>query len=129
MRRFCLLAIEEEVPDEATVRKLTGRLGAERVAERSRLVSARARRERRLRARAVGIDSTLVEADVRSPTAAALAADGVRTLARERKRLAAKLDGAQVRGRERARARQAAAGERADAAAPERGRRSRSCSP
>src|SRR3972149_79994 len=28
LRRFCLIAIDEEVPDESTVRKLTRRLGA-----------------------------------------------------------------------------------------------------
>src|SRR5438128_9756074 len=54
-RRFCLIAIEAEVPDESTVRKLTRRLGAETVAALSRLVIAKAQRERRFRARAVRI--------------------------------------------------------------------------
>src|SRR5438046_295717 len=39
LRRFCLSAIDVEVPDESTVRKLTRRLGAETVAELSRLVT------------------------------------------------------------------------------------------
>jgi len=60
------------------VRKLTRRLGAEVVAELSRAVIAKARRERRFRARAVRIDSTVVEANVRYPTDAGLAGDGVR---------------------------------------------------
>src|SRR3990170_4324372 len=38
LRRFCLLALHEEVPDESTVRKLTRRLGSETGAELSRLV-------------------------------------------------------------------------------------------
>jgi IS5 family transposase len=91
------------VPDESTVRKLTRRLGAEVVAELSRLVIAKAQRETRFRGRAVRVDSTVVEADVRYPTDAGLAADGVRVLAREGKRLAAKRGGGVgIRDRSRA---------------------------
>ena len=104
LRRFCLIAIDAEVPDESTVRKLTRRLGAETVAELSRLVIAKAQRERRFRARAVRIDSTVVEADVRYPTDSGLAGDGVRVLAREGKRLAAKLGGTEAKIRDRSRA-------------------------
>jgi IS5 family transposase len=104
LRRFCLIPIDEEVPDESTVRKLTRRLGAETVAGLSRLVIAKAQRETRFRARAVRIDSTVVEADVRYPTDAGLARDGVRVLAREGKRLAAKAGGTTVRVRDRSRA-------------------------
>jgi IS5 family transposase len=103
LRRFCLIPIDGEVPDESTVRKLTRRLGAETVAELSRLVIGKAQRETRFRARAVRIDSTVVEADVRYPTDAGLAAAGVRTLAREGKRLQAKAaTRARVRDRSRA---------------------------
>jgi transposase, IS5 family len=104
LRRFCLVAIDAEVPDESTIRKLTRRLGPETVAELSRLVIAKAQRERRFRARAVRVDSTVVEADVRYPTDDGLAADGVRTLAREAKRLRARLGAAAVRVRDRSRA-------------------------
>ena len=68
LRRFCLIPLDAQVPDESTIRKLTRRLGAETVAELSRFVIGKARREKRFRARAVRIDSTVVEADVRSPT-------------------------------------------------------------
>ena len=104
LRRFCLIPLNEQVPDESTVRKLTRRLGAETVAELSRLVIGKAARETRFRARAVRIDSTVVEADVRYPTDSGLAADGVRTLAREGKRLSAKVGGTAVRMRDRSRA-------------------------
>jgi transposase, IS5 family len=104
LRRFCLIALCEEVPDESTVRKLTRRLGAEVVAGLSRAVIAKAQRERRFRARAVRIDSTVVEADVRYPTDAGLASDGVRTLAREGKRLSAKLGETTARVQDRSRA-------------------------
>jgi hypothetical protein len=33
LRRFCLVPLDEEVPDGSTVRKLTRRLGPEAVAE------------------------------------------------------------------------------------------------
>ncbi len=104
LRRFCLIPLCEEVPDESTVRKLTRRLGAETVAELSRLVIAKAQRETRFRARAVRIDSTVVEADVRYPTDSGLAADGVRVLAREGKRLAARVGATAARVRDRSRA-------------------------
>ena len=104
LRRFCLIPLNVEVPDESTVRKLTRRLGAETVSELSRLVIGKAERETRFRARAVRIDSTVVEADVRYPTDAGLAADGVRTLAREGKRLVAMAGGTAARVRDRSRA-------------------------
>ncbi len=64
LRRFCRLGLTERVPDESTVRKLTRRLGAEVVHELTRLVIAKARREKRFRPRAARIDATVVEADI-----------------------------------------------------------------
>jgi hypothetical protein len=76
LRRFCLVALEARVREESRVGRLTRGLGAELVAELSRLVIARAQRERRFRAWAVGIDSTLVAADLRYPSGSGLAAEG-----------------------------------------------------
>lgn len=87
LRRFCLIALHERVPCESTVRKLTRRLGAETVAELTRALIAKAMRERRFRPRAARIDSTVIEADVRYPTDSGLAADGVRALAREARKM------------------------------------------
>ena len=86
LRRFCLLALSERVPDESTIRKLVRRLGAEVVEEICRRVIAvatGARREQRFTVRAARIDSTVVEADVRYPTDIGLADDAADTLARE----------------------------------------------
>src|ERR1700722_20640903 len=83
LRRFCLIAIDQRVPDESTVRKLARRLGAGVVEEITRLVIAKAKRETRFRARAARIDSTVVEADIRYPSDAMIALQGVRVLARE----------------------------------------------
>jgi transposase, IS5 family len=68
LRRFCLLALTARVPDESTIRKLVRRLGPETVAELTRVVIGKAQRETRFRARAVRIDSTVVEADIRYPS-------------------------------------------------------------
>jgi transposase, IS5 family len=76
LRRFCLLPLTARVPDESTVRKLVRRLGPEPVAELTRVVIGTARRETRFAARAVRIDATVVEADIRYPTDAGLAWQG-----------------------------------------------------
>jgi len=88
----------------ARLRKLTRRLGADVVAAMTRAVIAKGVRETRFRARAVRIDSTVVEADVRYPTDAGLAGDAVRLLAREGKRAAALVAGGAARMRDRTRA-------------------------
>ena len=88
LRRFCRISLSERVPDESTVRKLTRRIGAETVNELTRALIVKATREKRFRPRAVRIDSTVIEADVRYPTDSGLAAHGVRALAREGRKLA-----------------------------------------
>src|SRR5574339_547717 len=64
LRRFCLIALTERVPDESTIRKLCRRLGPEAVEDICRQIIGGAVRERRFVARAARIDSTVVEADV-----------------------------------------------------------------
>jgi IS5 family transposase len=91
LRRFCVIALTERVPDESTVRKLVRRLGPEVVDEITRVVIAKARGEARFIARALRVDSTVVEADVRYPSDAVLALQGARALAREGRKLAARL--------------------------------------
>ena len=103
LRRFCLIAIDQRVPEESTVRKLARRLGAEVVAEITRIVIEKAQRETRFRARAARIDSTVVEADIRYPSDAMLALQGVRVLAREGKKLTAMIKGKTTRVTDRSR--------------------------
>jgi transposase, IS5 family len=83
LRRFCLIALTERVPDESTIRKLCRRLGPDVIEEICRQLIAGAVRERRFVPRAARIDSTVVEADVRYPSDLGLAADATRALARE----------------------------------------------
>jgi transposase, IS5 family len=104
LRRFCRIALSERVPDESTVRKLTRRIGAETVAELTRALIATATREQRFRARAVRIDSTVIEADIRYSTDAGLASHGMRALAREGRKLAHKVGEHRRRVRDRSRA-------------------------
>jgi IS5 family transposase len=87
LRRFCRIALTERVPDESTIRKLTRRLGADVIDEITRAVIEKATRERRFTARAVRIDSTVVESDIRYPNDAALAGDATRVLARESRKI------------------------------------------
>jgi IS5 family transposase len=104
LRRFCLIALGERVPHESTVRKLTRRLGPGVVDDLTRCVIAKAQRETRFKPRAGRIDSTVVEADVRYPSDAALSLDGARTVARAARKLTALIgaDAPHVRDRSRA---------------------------
>jgi len=103
LRRFCRISLSQRVPDESTVRKLTRRIGAETVAELTRALIVKATREKRFRPRAVRIDSTVIEADVRYPTDAGLASGGVRVLAREGRKLAKLIGEQKARVRDRSR--------------------------
>jgi transposase, IS5 family len=103
LRRFCRISLSERVPDESTVRKLTRRIAAETVSELTRALIVKATREKRFRPRAVRIDSTVIEADVRYPTDAGLASAGVRTLAREGRKLAKLIKEKRARVRDRSR--------------------------
>jgi len=104
LRRFCKISLSERVPDESTVRKLTRRIGAETASELTRAMIVRACREKRFRPRAVRIDSTVIEADIKHPTDTGLASVGVRALAREGRRLARLVGEKKVRVRDRSRA-------------------------
>jgi hypothetical protein len=68
-------------------------LGPEVVNQLTRAVIGKARRETRSTARAVRIDATVVEADIRCPIDAGLAWQGTQALAREGRKLAARLRG------------------------------------
>jgi transposase, IS5 family len=104
LRRFCLIPLTSPVPDESTVRKLTRRLGHEVVDECIRGVIGKALRERRFRPRALRVDSTVAEADIRYPTDVGLAADAVRVRARSARRVRAAVPTVTRRVRDRSRA-------------------------
>jgi transposase, IS5 family len=103
LRRFSRIGLCDRVPDESTVRKLVRRIGPETVAELTRALIVKATRERRFRPRAVRIDSTVIEADIKHPTDAGLASQGVRALAREGRKLAKLVQEKRSRVRDRSR--------------------------
>ncbi|HLB19380.1 MAG TPA: transposase [Gaiellaceae bacterium] len=103
LRRFCRISLSERVPDDSTVRKLTRRIGPDTVNEITRVLIVQATRSKRFRPRAVRIDSTVIEADVKYPTDSGLAADGVKVLAREGRKLAALVKEKKRRVRDRSR--------------------------
>jgi IS5 family transposase len=74
------------------------------VAELTRALIVKATREKRFRARAVRIDSTVIEADIKHPTDAGLASQGVRALAREGRKLQKLVAEKRTRVRDRSRA-------------------------
>lgn len=104
LRRFCRISLSERVPDESTVRKLTRRIGSETVSEMTRALIESAVRQKRFRPRAVRVDSTVIEADIKHPSDTGLAAVGVRALAREGRRLAGLVGEKNARVRDRSRA-------------------------
>ena len=103
LRRFCRISLSERVPDESTVRKLTRRIGPETVSELTRAMIVQACREKRFRPRAIRVDSTVVEADVKYPTDSGLASSGVTVLAREGRKLAKLIGEQKARVRDRSR--------------------------
>jgi transposase, IS5 family len=103
LRRFCRIRLSERVPDDSTIRKLTRRIGPATVNEITRVLIVAATRSKRFRPRAVRIDSTVIEADVKYPTDSGLASDGVRSLAREGKKLARLVGEQRRRVRDRSR--------------------------
>jgi Transposase domain (DUF772) len=82
LRRFCGLSLTASVPNESTVRKLARRLGADVIDEMTRALIEKAIREKRFTARAMRVDSTVVESAVRWPSDVALALDATCRLAR-----------------------------------------------
>ena len=103
LRRFCRIGIGDTVPDESTLRKLCLRLGADTVDGVVHVVIARSAAQTGFRPRAARVDSTVVEADVKFPTDAGLAADGVMLLARVGRELAGLAGAGAPRVRDRTR--------------------------
>src|SRR5947209_1033174 len=119
-RRFCRIALDGRVPDPSTLMKLTKRLGPELLEELNAELLSLAVERRVLRSRRLRVDTTIVEADVRSPTDSGLCAHAVSRLTRLAKRIAAA--GLVPRGQLRDRRRSVGKRVRAISAARVRGR-------
>jgi IS5 family transposase len=88
-RRFCRIAIDGRVPDPSTLMKLTKRLGSELVDELNAGLLSLAVERKVLRSRRLRVDTTMVEADIRSPTDSGLCAHAVSRLTRLGRRIKA----------------------------------------
>src|SRR5437667_5985204 len=88
-RRFCRIALDGRVPDPSTLMKLTKRLGPELLEELSGELLSLAVERKVLRSRRLRVDTTIVEADIRSPTDSGLCAHAVSRLTRLAKRIKA----------------------------------------
>ena len=86
-RRFCRIALDGRVPDPSTLMKLTKRLGPAVLEELNAELLALAVERRVLRSRRLRVDTTVVEADIRSPTDSGLCAHAVSRLTRLAKRI------------------------------------------
>jgi IS5 family transposase len=67
-RRFCRIALDGRVPDASTLMKLTTRLGRGLLEELNAELLALAVGRKVLRSRRLRVDTSVVEADIRSPT-------------------------------------------------------------
>jgi IS5 family transposase len=121
-RRFCRIAIDGRVPDPTTLMKLTKRLGPELLEELNEELLTLAVERRVLRSRRLRVDTTFVEADIRSPTDSGLCAHAVSRLTRLAKRI--KAVGLAPQSRLRDRRRSVGKRVRAISAARVRGRQS-----
>jgi len=119
-RRFCRIGLDGRVPDPSTLMKLTKRLGPELVEELNAELLSLAVERRMLRSRRLRVDTTVVEADIRSPTDSGLCAHAISRLTR----LARRIKSAGLAPSERLRDRRRAVGKRVRAisAARVRGR-------
>src|SRR5437899_2150847 len=102
-RRFCRIAVDGRVPDPSTLMKLTKRLGPGLLEELNAELLALAVERKVLRSRRLRVDTTIVEADIRSPTDSGLCAHAVSRLTRLAKRVQAAglAPRSRVRGRRR----------------------------
>src|SRR6266545_3280867 len=88
-RRFCRIAIGGRVPDPSTLMKLTKRLGPGLLEELNAELLSLAVERKVLRSRRLRVDTTVVGADIRSPTDSGLCAHAVSRLTRLAKRVQA----------------------------------------
>jgi transposase, IS5 family len=119
-RRFCRIALDGRVPDPSTLMKLSKRLGPGLLEELNAELLSLAVERKVLRSRRLRVDTTVVEADIRSPTDSGLCAHAVSRLTRLAKRV--KAAGLAPRSRLRDRRRSVGKRVRAISAARVRGR-------
>lgn len=82
LRRFCGFSLSDELPDDTTLIKLTGRLGEDFVRTLNRAGVVEAKKRRLVKGRKMRLDTTVVSANIRYPTDSGLVYDGIRVVER-----------------------------------------------
>jgi IS5 family transposase len=83
-RKFCHLSLDEQVPDDTTLIKLTHKYGEETVRALNEALVLKLKEGKVIRGRKLRIDTTVVESDIHYPTDAGLLNDGIRVLTRRK---------------------------------------------
>ncbi len=81
-RRFCHLSLEDPVPDDKTLIKLTQKYGKDTLQELNDALVLKLKEEKVIRGRKLRVDTMVTEANIHYPTDTGLLADGVRVITR-----------------------------------------------
>jgi IS5 family transposase len=81
-RCFCHLSLEDSVPDDSTLIKLTHKYGEDTVRDLNDALVLKLKEEKVIRGRKLRMDTTVAEANIHYPTDTSLLADGVRVITR-----------------------------------------------
>jgi IS5 family transposase len=86
-RRFCHLSLEDNVPDDTTLIKLTRKYGEGMLDELNDALVLKLREERVIKGRKLRLDTMVTEANIHYPADTGLLADGIRVITRTVARL------------------------------------------
>jgi IS5 family transposase len=92
-RHFCRLSLEDRVPDDTTLVKLTRKYGDAILSDLNDALVLKLKEEKVIRGRKFRTDTTVVEANIHYPTDTGLLADGVRVITRTVVKLKKLVDG------------------------------------
>ena len=81
-RRFCRLSLEDEVPDDTTLIKLTKKYGQDTIHDLNDALVLKLKEEKVIRGRKFRMDTTVTEANIHYPTDTGLLSDGVKVVTR-----------------------------------------------
>jgi transposase, IS5 family len=81
-RSFCRLSLEDRVPDDTTLIKLSHKYGHEVLRDLNEALVLKLKEQKVIRGRKLRMDTTVTEADIHYPTDTGLLADGVRVITR-----------------------------------------------
>ena len=91
-RRFCRINLDDIVPHNTTLIKLTKKYGDEVIGELNKVLVVKASQEKIILNRNLRTDTTVTESNIHYPTDAQLLADSVKTITRKAKQLREKVD-------------------------------------